>query len=384
MVFIIDLINDSVLLSSMEDFNEFSPQELYEKYGEEYLYNITNILIKDYTKLEKIYNDDYNFTDEELWTLIDQLSYIDNKYLIDMIVFSKYKRSEFIKNNLNEDLSKIYNECGADDSIFKEFIKRKNISILKYINKIYNIQVDENLLNHCCKVGNLEIFKWLSLLYLEKIYNNYFLIPSSASGNIEIVKYLLDNGTNIHHKRDKALIIASRFGHTETVKLLLDKGANIHAINDCALKRAAENNFIKTVKLLLDRGANIHKTHDNENLSNYDNALSLSCQNGHTDIVRLLLDKGENIRNVRDWSISQVFRDNHVETVKLLFDRGIAIHIDCFYFLIISIEKSNIEMVKLLIDGGVDINKDDDFALRVAVHYSNMEIIKLIIDKGGN
>src|SRR5258708_6058147 len=134
MVFIVDLINDSVVLHTMEDFNETTPQELYEKYGEAYLYNITNSLITDYRKLKKIYKGDYNFTDKDLLVLLNQLNFIDNKYLVDIIVLAKYINSDpfFIESNFNEDLLKIYREYPFDGSIFpyNTFIKRKNISIL--------------------------------------------------------------------------------------------------------------------------------------------------------------------------------------------------------------------------------------------------------------
>src|SRR5258708_28394196 len=102
MVFIVDLINDSVVLSSIEDFIDFTPEELYNEGGEDSLHNIIGDFITDYSKLEKMYNGDYNFTNEDLLALITQLNYIDNKYLIDMIIFSKYKKSEFIKMGLNE------------------------------------------------------------------------------------------------------------------------------------------------------------------------------------------------------------------------------------------------------------------------------------------
>src|SRR5260370_4748109 len=106
MVFIIDLIKDSNVLNSLEDFNEMTPEECYNKYGEKYLYNIISNFFIDYTNLEKMYSGDYNFTNEDLLSLINQLSYINNKHLVEIIVFAKYKKSKLIEDNLNEDLSK--------------------------------------------------------------------------------------------------------------------------------------------------------------------------------------------------------------------------------------------------------------------------------------
>src|SRR5258708_6777142 len=165
MAFILDLINDSVLLRSMEDFNEFTPDELYEEHGINYLCKIVDSFIDDYSKLEKMYSGDYNFTDEDLLFLIHQLNYIDNKYLIDMIVFAKYKESEYIESNLIEDLFMIYYREIIDKNMFKEFIKRKNINILRWINYNKIPIINKPILLYCCRFGNLEIFKWLFSIY---------------------------------------------------------------------------------------------------------------------------------------------------------------------------------------------------------------------------
>src|SRR5260221_11633944 len=135
MIFIIDLINDSVVLKNMEDFNEITPEEYYERDGAGCLHTLIGNFIMDYEKLKKMYEGDYDFTDNELLILLDQLNYIDNKWLMDMIIFSKYKKSKIIEDNLNEDLSKIYTKSIVDEDIFREFIKRKNISILKWLHK---------------------------------------------------------------------------------------------------------------------------------------------------------------------------------------------------------------------------------------------------------
>src|SRR5258708_7468049 len=272
MCFIVGLINDSNVLNNMEDFDEMTPEEYYEKDGESKLYDIIRPCIKVFTKLGRMYVGNYDFTNEDLLFLINQLNFIDNKYLIDMIIFAKYNESEFISINLNSDLLRIYRE-EVDKNIFWEFIERKNINILKWIYKNYktafseeilkyccqfgNIIINKEMLKYCCKFGNVEIWEWL-LSLCGRINEEDFLIISAMFGNIEMLKYFLNKGTDLHFNDDESLRLAAKNGHTEIVRLLLDRKANIHADDDYALRLSILYNHIKIVKLLLDRGADMH------------------------------------------------------------------------------------------------------------------------------
>jgi len=67
---------------------------------------------------------------------------------------------------------------------------------------------------------------------------------------LEVVKFLVENGANIHAKNDHALKLAAANGHFEIVKYLIVKGANFHALNDQALRYAQKNKQYKIVRYL--------------------------------------------------------------------------------------------------------------------------------------
>ena len=54
--------------------------------------------------------------------------------------------------------------------------------------------------------------------------------------DVNTIKYLVDNGADIHAYDDGALSYAAEYGNLETVKYLVEQGANIHANNDYSLK----------------------------------------------------------------------------------------------------------------------------------------------------
>ena len=95
--------------------------------------------------------------------------------------------------------------------------------------------------------------------------------------NIDVFKYLIKNGADIHTDNDYALRWSVVHGHLDIVKYLLENGANIHADNDYALRWSARNGHLDLIKYLLKNGANIHA--DDEY------TLIWSAKNGHLDAV---------------------------------------------------------------------------------------------------
>jgi ankyrin repeat protein len=83
------------------------------------------------------------------------------------------------------------------------------------------------------------------------------LFKASADGDLDLVKFFIDRGANIHYANDYALVYASSNGHLEVVKYLIGKGADIHARNDYALRLASLNGKLEVVKYLIGKGADI-------------------------------------------------------------------------------------------------------------------------------
>ena len=158
------------------------------------------------------------------------------------------------------------------------------------------------------KTGNPK--EYYEFFHKNKGNNNKRLIAASKQGNIDIVRFLLENEANVHAVDDLALRWASSNGHTDTVLLLLDNEANIHAQNDLALILASKNGHTDTVLLLLENDANAHALNDW--------ALRLASHNGHTDIVDLLLKSEANVHANNDYALRLASKNGHTDIVKLL------------------------------------------------------------------
>jgi len=128
--------------------------------------------------------------------------------------------------------------------------------------------------------------------YSNILITNDNLIKYSKEGNLEIVKYLVENGVDIHYKNDKALRKSAREGHIEIFKYLVENGADIHADNDYAFSWSVVNGESRLVKYLIEKGVDIH--YDN------DYALRISAEYGRFKLVRYLLENGADINVIED------------------------------------------------------------------------------------
>ena len=135
---------------------------------------------------------------------------------------------------------------------------------------------------------------------------------------VNTVKYLIENGADIHTCDDSALCWFAEYGNLEVVKYLVEQGANIHADNDEALRWAAEDGHLEVVKYLVENGANIHAWDDY--------ALQLSAEYGHLEVVKYLVENGADIHVNNDYALRWYANNGNLEVVKYLIEQGANIH----------------------------------------------------------
>jgi len=124
------------------------------------------------------------------------------------------------------------------------------------------------------------------------------------SGNIEIIKLLLEKGSYINLKTKDGktpLHIASRRGHSTIIKLLIENGIDINIKNKSgqvnyfqdrrtSIHEAAYKGHLKIVKLLLKKGSEINLKDKVGRIP-----LHFAVSNGNIEIVKLLVEKGSKI-----------------------------------------------------------------------------------------
>ena len=161
------------------------------------------------------------------------------------IVNTDGHRGMSYKNGVNEDIVP-FNEaptCGSGGLYFTDL--HNILNFVDYGTQLYEVVP----LGKVVKVNDK---------YKAHALNMTFI----CEGHLEIVKYLVDNGADVHANDDEALRWAASNGYLEVVEYLVDNGADIHANNDGALMWATLNGRLEVVKYLVENGADIHADDD--------------------------------------------------------------------------------------------------------------------------
>lgn len=110
------------------------------------------------------------------------------------------------------------------------------------------------------------------------------LMKASSLGDLEIVEYLVKNGTDIHASDDYCVVIASKNGHLDVVEYLITNGADIFTTNHSIIG-ACENGHLDIVKCLIKHGVRV--TGDNG-----ESCTREAISEGHLDVYKYLVESG--------------------------------------------------------------------------------------------
>jgi ankyrin repeat protein/methyltransferase family protein len=147
---------------------------------------------------------------------------------------------------------------GSYINILFDCVENDDIEIIKTLLKYVDNSSKEHITNLACKLNKLDIVK-LSIESGVDVNgpNNLFLLDTIENGNTEIVKYLIEQGVDIHRetllndKGERFLILAVRRGNYDIVKLLLENGADPSYSDSLAIKMASQSKKKKNIYKLL-------------------------------------------------------------------------------------------------------------------------------------
>ncbi|EAY02659.1 hypothetical protein TVAG_253100 [Trichomonas vaginalis G3] len=259
--------------------------------------------------------------------------------------------------------------------------------------------------------------------------DEYPLIKSIFTNQIELSRYLISHGANVNIKDfsgQSALHYAVRspIYSKDAIQVLIENGADINSQNshgDTALMLSLQQQKLYLLKMLLDynkynfglfdqSGMNIIDKAsflgNNEaiellldhgcdvNLKNNDGYIPLSYAllGKQYEAAKLLLSKGADPSNINSKGESEIFvciRNNNLEGCQILVDNGCDVNTPHKEIpLIHAIKKSKFDIVKLLsIYENCNINIKDELGktpLMYAATNSSVEIVSFLLSKGAN
>ena len=149
-------------------------------------------------------------------------------------------------------------------------------------------------------------------------------------GHLAIVQMLINHDSRLLDQEDNSersdgltpVMVASTGGYIEICRFLMDRGCDIHGTDGkgtTALMLAAEKGHVEVVRLLLDAGANVEVCDEEEEMT----ALHHSAVHGRIDAMRELILHGANICSVDHIGLTPfdlAFYDSQEEAADLLVE----------------------------------------------------------------
>ena len=84
---------------------------------------------------------------------------------------------------------------------------------------------------------------------------NESLIKFCIIGDLDIIKYLVEKGADIHAEDDGSIRhYGTHKKYFDILKYFVDKGVHFCATHDCAIARAAQSGHLEVVKYFVEKG----------------------------------------------------------------------------------------------------------------------------------
>ncbi|XP_065224500.1 uncharacterized protein LOC135848511 [Planococcus citri] len=221
---------------------------------------------------------------------------------------------------------------------------------------------------------------------------------ASQEGNLEMVKYLVSNGCNIHAKNSagsKPIHIAAREGCKNIVQFFLSKGLKVDesgAKNQTLLHYAVTKNTLEVVELLISKGADVN-VKDNVGST----PLHVAALNGSEDVIRVLLENGavyNPIDNERLTPLDLMNEDSGIvdistrELIQTATSEDIVKLFISTENLFEAVKEENPSAVKSAIESGAFINAKNAVTETTPLHYAAwkgcVQVVDILLENKAN
>ncbi len=266
-------------------------------------------------------------------------------------------------------------ELYADKIYVTKIMSLRKLSTIEYlVAKGADIHVDnESIVDYSVENGNLDIVKFLFNNGATTVQSEQKDLLKKCSANLPMVKYLASKSKVVEY--NNSLISACASGDLSAVKYFIKRGADVNAFNGEPLCAACEPEYegggdLSVVKYLVEHGAKINE---------YGGwPLVLACRNHHFNIVKYLVSKGADIHIQDDECIIKAVNTRSIAIVEYLLLNGINVNAQDGEPLIDAVRQQDLSMVQYLVSQGANIHAQDDKALHIAITRGYTAIVNFL------
>lgn len=270
-----------------------------------------------------------NFSEKIILLILDRLDIdtFENTYkLINNEYHFKELATLFIDNNENDEIKKRFISC-----MLNIFFKRPDIDLSFFGNASFSL---------CCIQNRLEEAQYLSNFNIDIHYKKDTpLILACNYGNLEIVEWLLENDADVHTTEDLPILVAIKNGHSNVFNYLLNTYSNFD-IKRMILTASIVGN-LELIKYFVESGEDIHFEDDvilahipkSKNLDLFKYCVEQGCRilnhqillpycvgNRLLDFAKYLIEEGVDVNFDSGFALKIATQNNYLEMIKYLID----------------------------------------------------------------
>ncbi len=203
------------------------------------------------------------------------------------------------------------------DKLFNYIVVNGNVKVLEFlfVNNIVVDQRDYDILNIACLENQFQVVKYLVKNGFE--VNHECFVNACVSGDVRMINYLFDFVGN--EDKSVGLRVACESGNLNVVKFLVENGADINSYYNNPLISACrgdteEGGYLPVVKYLISRGANLHVDDDAP--------LIIASATGNLSIVEYLVDHGADINARNGAALDAAIDSEQIHILQYLLYKG--------------------------------------------------------------
>jgi len=223
------------------------------------------------------------------------------------------------------------------------------------------------------------------------------ILESINKNDIAALKELYKKGIDINsilkesdYKYHTALTFACDKGNMEIVKYIIDNKADINAINSVGstplMTVAANGDYkdcVEILKCLIENGADIEVkgVYTHRDIKYENNALMYAAESGNLQCVNILIKAGANVNSNNFTGLTPLMvalrRRNNYAVAKKLIEKGADVNAKTIHsetVLMFAASSDNTKTIKMLIDKGVDVNATSSAGTALDIAYSSFSI----------
>ena len=251
---------------------------------------------------------------------------------VDLLEQSNYKTSMLLsvmhkqRTYFSKKYSKINRQTLSDHTFnnkvainLEDICEKQNVKLLKYVcDRITCDHVDvQRAIEKNVKNNNMKNV----ILLLNKYCNNIMMIGAvlrmnAKYGHVNIIKYLIKRGADVHEYDNEALQTSFMYNHLDVAKVLVNNGADVNTNMGFPLRICVRRGWIEMIKYFVEQcGADVINCGWNCDIND-------AVTNGHEKIVMYLLNKGIDAKVISREALWHCIKKGYIDMAKNLIKQA--------------------------------------------------------------